>query len=182
MRIRKPEVKRYQRPLDQISTDNESESDKHKFVGVFPAERLPDLRHVQSPDASIEQCDAGENKVRSDGVCDGKVQGALQAAGIFRLVSTKRKRGGAHQLKKDEQVEHIAGQRESAHGREKSEDQCVQVVFRRVEVLGGKRERGQSEDACKAGHAGAEGIDDKGDAKRHSGVRAPTSKPIHDAF
>lgn len=117
MRVGQPEVEGHRRGLDEQSGGDEDEGGDHQRVRAagVRVQGAADLGEAEFAGAGVEQSDAEQRGVGTEGVDDAEHQGPLDGAGLLDAVAGQGVGDDAHQLEEDKGVEQIPGQREAAH-------------------------------------------------------------------
>ncbi len=144
MRVRQPEVEGdYGRFHEKAAQDQEKSND-HEGIRAR-LKRVPDLRHIQRASAAVEQADSAERQESAYSIRNGEIERPLKRTRFLRLVAAERDTGSTHQFEKDEQVEKVAAEAESAHRGEKREHQDLVQGVNCFEIPGREEKGAQHE-------------------------------------
>jgi len=77
------------------------------------------LRHVECAGDGVQQRNARENNEAGDAIGDSEVEGSLQRCRFGNFETAQCESCNAHQLKNNEQVKKISGEREAGHRSQK---------------------------------------------------------------
>ncbi len=148
--VGEPEVQGHGRRLGEKAHEEQHHGHDHEGIGVVGAERGADLGHVQRAGAGVEHAHGQEHGVARDAVGDGEVDRALNGRLLLDPVGGEGKRGRAHDLEEDDQVEQVAGQAEAHHAGHEQQHEAVKEALDGVEVAHRIDERGGDQEGREA--------------------------------